>query len=198
MSFDQLLAGIAAAMHIIAFLVYNRQLLAGKNTPNISTWAIWAFLSLLNVASYQAMSGDWVKSLLPIISSLMCVATFLASLFKGRFVRIDRYDLAALALGFLAALAWWQFKSAAFANLIAQACIAIGFVPTFRSVWESPKNEKPSAWFLWSFAYVIGTAVVLMRWNNQYQDIIYYVDCVILHFIVAIMALRKEGEFFEY
>ena len=183
----------ASLMHIVAFLVYNKQTLCGKIRPNIMTWSIWAFVTLLNLASYKAMSGDWIKTILPIISSVMCIATFVISLFVGKFARVSKYDLIALALGIVTPLVWWHFKSATYANMILQASIAIGFVPTFRSVCELPQNEKPLAWFLWSLAYTIGIVVVLMRWNNQYQDIVYYADCIALHFIVALLALRKKG-----
>jgi len=190
---NEVLATVASLMHIVAFVVYNKQTISGKNTPNISTWAIWAFLSLFNVASYWTMSGDWVKSLLPTISSLMCIATFFISLGKGRFVKISKFDFTALCVGLVAVLVWWRYENATYANLIAQVCIFIGFVPTYKSVWQNPQNEKPLAWFLWTSAYIVGIVVVLLRWNNQYQDIVYYADCIVLHLIVALLALRKGG-----
>lgn len=188
---EELLAGFASLVHIVAFLVYNKQTLCGKIRPNITTWSIWAFVTLLNLASYKVMSGDWVKTLLPIISSVMCIATFVISLVTGKFARASKYDLIALSLGIVTPLVWWHFKSATYANMLLQVSIAIGFVPTFRSVWELPQNEKPLAWFLWSFAYSVGIVVVLLRWNNQYQDIVYYADCIVLHFVVALLTFRK-------
>jgi len=190
---NEVLATIASLMHIVAFIVYNMQTVSGKNTPSISTWAIWAFLSLFNVASYWDMSGDWVKSLLPTIGSLMCIATFFISLCKGKFVKISKSDFAALCVGLVAVLVWWRYENATYANLVAQVCIFIGFMPTYKSVWQNPRNEKPLAWFLWTSAYIVGIVVVLLRWNNQYQDIVYYADCIVLHLIVALLALRKGG-----
>jgi hypothetical protein len=194
MHINEMLAILASMMHIIAFIIYNKQLLSNNNEPNIVTWAIWAFESLFNVASYFVMSGDWIKTLLPTISSLFCIEIFFVALFKGKFGRIGKFDIAALFTGIFAALVWWQFKSATFANLIAQACVAIGFVPTFKSVWKSPKTEKPVVWFVWSFAYIVGLAVVLTRWQSQYQDLVLYVCGIIFHAAVGILALREKED----
>ena len=191
---DEVLAIVASLLHIVAFIIYNKQLLSNNNKPNIVTWAIWAFESLFNVASYFVMSGDWVKALLPAISSLFCIEIFIVALFKGRFGRIGKFDVTALIAGIFAAVVWWEFKSATFANLIAQACVAIGFIPTFKSIWISPETEKPVAWFIWSLAYVVGLAVVLARWQDQYQDLVLYICGIIFHLAVAVLALRKKGD----
>ncbi len=191
---DELLAILASLLNIVGFVVYNKQVFTGKNTPNITSWGIWAFVTVLNFLSYKTMSDDWVKSIFPTISSLMCIATFLVVFVMGKFDRVSKYDVIAMMLGVVAGLVWWWFESATYANLLLQLAIAIGFVPTFRSVWASPKSEKPLPWFIWSVGFAVGVIVVLMRWNNQYQDVVYYADCVVLHLAVALMALRKTKE----
>ena len=191
---DELLAVLASLLNIVGFVVYNKQIFTGKNTPNITSWGIWAFVTVLNFLSYKTMSDDWVKSIFPTISSLMCILTFLVALATGKFVRVNRYDAIPLALGIMASLVWWWFESATYANLLLQLAIAIGFVPTFRSVWVSPKNEKPLAWFIWGIGFGFGGIVVLMRWNDQYQDVVYYADCFVLHLAVGVTALRKTKE----
>lgn len=189
---SETLAIIASLTHIVAFLVYNKQILGAKNAPNISTWAIWGLLSFFNVASYWTMSGDWAKSLLPMISSFLCVATFFVSLGRGHFATIGKYDLAALFIGVVAVAVWLWFKSATFANMLAQCCVFIGFLPTYRSVWENPKNEKALPWFIWTLAYVFGTMVVILRWQGQWQDVVYFANCIVLHLVVALLTFRKS------
>jgi hypothetical protein len=189
---SETIAMIAVLMHISAFLLYNKSTFQGKACPNIATWAIWAALSFLNFGSYFVMSGDWVKSILPAVSSLLCIATFFVVVFTGKFSRIGKYDLVALALGLIAALTWWWFRSATYANLLLQISIGIGFVPTCRSVWRSPETEVPLPWIMWATAYSIGTSMVLLRWHGQWQDLAYYVGCVVMHFIVWMLALRQS------
>ncbi len=137
------------------------------------------------------MSGDWIKTLLPAISSLMCILTFLVVLCKGELRKISIFDFVAVCAGVVAAFMWWH-KSATHGNMWAQVCVFIGFVPTYLGVWKNPKNEKPLPWFIWSLAYAVGTVVVLLRLNNQYFDIVYYANCVVLHLLVVPLALRKD------
>jgi len=185
------IAMIAALIHIAAFLLYNKSIFQGKALPNIATWAIWAALSFLNFGSYLDMSGDWVKSILPAVSSLLCVATFFVAVLGGEFSRIGKYDLLALVFGLIAALTWWWFRSATYANLLLQISIGIGFVPTCRSVWRLPETEVPLPWLMWATAYSIGTSVVLSRWRGQWQDLAYYVGCMAMHFVVWMLAIQQ-------
>lgn len=187
---SEILVGVATLTHIVAFVMYNRQLLKGKSKPNIISWLIWAFITILNFTSYNVMSGDWLKSLLPTVSSMLCVLTFVLTFFTGRFARVSWADMLALALGLFAAGLWHLLNSATYANLILQASIAIGFLPTFRSVWERPNNEPPIPWFVWCAAFSLGLIVVLLRWQGQYQDLVYYLNCLVLHLAIAVLSLR--------
>jgi hypothetical protein len=184
------LAAFASVVHIAAYGIYSRQILAGAVRPNAASWAVWSFVTVLNFTSYRSMSGDWVKALLPTAGGLACILTFVVALFAGTARRLDSFDKTALALGLVASLAWWQFDSATYANLILQLCIAIGFVPTYRGLWDNPRNELPLCWRMWTLAYLLTIAVVILRWNGQYQDLAYPILSFLLHGGVAIMAGR--------
>lgn len=190
---SEMVATVATLMHIAAFLWYNQKILQGKAHPNTATWAIWAAESSLNFGSYLVMSDDWVKSLLPAASSLLCIATFGVAIRVGKFSHIDHCDLAALGIGLIAVLAWWWFRSAAYANLIMQASIGVGFWPTYRSVWKKPANETPFPWLLWGAAYTVGTVMVVQRWRGQWLDLTFYVVSVFLHLGIGILALRSDS-----
>src|SRR4051812_7178219 len=63
--------GIAAGvLQLVAFALYNKQILQGTSTPNTATWTLWAFLAVLNASSYAAMTADLAKYFLPITSAL--------------------------------------------------------------------------------------------------------------------------------
>jgi hypothetical protein len=186
-----LLGASAGFLHVLAFALYNRQMLHGTSQPNSATWTLWAFLTVLNASSYAVMSGDLVKSILPIASSLACILTFLFSLYKGKLSKLDLWDGLALGIGVVSGLVWWYYKSATYANLILQASVAISFVPTYRGVWKNPKKEKALPWYIWSFAYVLSIVVIAMRWKGQYQDLVYPVNCLILHAVVGVLTKRR-------
>lgn len=183
----------AGLMHVVAFALYNKQMLRGTSIPNAATWTLWTFLTVLNVSSYAVMSGDLVKSILPAASSIACIGTFLFSLYKGKLSRMDKWDGFALAIGLVLGFVWWWYHSAICANLILQLSVAISFVPTYRGVWKNPATEKAFPWYLWSFAYVLSIIVVVLRWQGQYVDLVYPVNCLILHAVVGLLTTRKTA-----
>lgn len=186
---DQLLATVALLCHIVAFGIYNWQLLLGQSAPNAASWGIWAFITVLNFTSYKAMSKDWVKSLLPTLSSLLCILTFVLAAFHGRLASLDVYDKGALVLSLAASLVWWMTKSPAKAQVLLQLCVALGFIPTYLSVWNTPGNERALSWLLWTVAFVVQIFVVKLRWRGQKMDLLYPVNGAILHFVVAVLVL---------
>jgi len=186
-----MLSIIAGLLHVLAFAIYNKQMIQGTSQPNSATWTLWTFLTVLNVSSYSVMSGDWIKSILPLASSIACILTFLFSLYKGKLSKIDPWDSVALSIGIVSGFVWWYFKSATYANLILQASVAVSFVPTYRGVWKNPLKERALPWYIWSFAYVLSIIVIIMRWKGQYQDLVYPINCLILHVVVGALTKRK-------
>jgi len=186
----KLLGITAGLLHIIAFVIYNRQMLEGTSKPNSATWTLWVFLTVLNATSYSDMSGDWVKNFLPIVSSAAVFVTFLVALFLGKFSKLDSYDLAALVVGCVSGFAWWYYQSAAYANLILQLSILISFIPTYKGVWRDSKKEKSLPWFIWTSAYVLSLIVIYMRWEGQWEELAYPVNCFFLHVGVGFLAGR--------
>ena len=166
-------------------------MIRGTSQPNSATWTLWAFITVLNLVSYAVMSGDWVKSILPFASSLACILTFLFALYKGKLSKIDLWDGIALFIGIASIIVWWYLKSATYANLILQASIAVSFVPTYRGVWLNPLKERSFPWYIWSFAYSLNIIVIVLRWRDQYQDLVYPINCLILHALVGVLTKRK-------
>lgn len=188
---DIALGILAGLMHIIAFVIYNKQMIQGTSSPNVATWTAWSFLTFLNLGSYLVMSGDFIKSLLPLASSLATLFTFIFAIAKGKFSRIDKWDGISLVIGLFAGFVWWYYSSAMYANFILQASIVVSFIPTYRGLWINPRNETPLPWVIWAGAYILSLVVVFLRWNNQLQDIAYPVVCFVLHIVVAILSKRK-------
>ncbi len=194
MNFVIVLSFLGGFLHLIAFVIYIKQMLKGTSQPNTATWTLWAFLIVLNLSSYAVMSGDWVKAILPAAGAFASVSTFLFSLYKGKLSKLDRWDTLALGIGIVSGLAWWYFKSATYANLILQISILISFVPTYRGVLEDPRKERALPWYLWSTAYLVGMIVILLRWQNQYVDLIYPFLCFLLHAPIGLLTCREKRE----
>lgn len=192
--FSALLAIVACVVQVIAFAVYNRSILAKDAHPNVASWGIWAFITVLNFKSYQEMSQDWMKSALSTISSLLCIITFIVLvLMKREWKRIDAFDVAAFCLGIVACIWWWYSNSPVYGYVILQASIIIGYVPTVRNVWRKPEDENPLPWFIWTVAFCINAVVVLLRWQ-QVLEFLYPVQCILGHMLIGVLSLRHRNE----
>lgn len=181
---------LAGLLHVLAFVIYKKQISDGTSSPNTATWTLWVFLTLLNCASYFSISMDWVKSILPILSSLACIVTFCSALSNGKFSALEKYDSIALVFGIISALVWYIFQSASWANVILQLGVVVSFIPTYRGLIKDPFKEKSLPWFVWSSAYVLSLIVIILRWQ-QWQEVVYPIGGFILHFGVGLLAKSK-------
>ena len=186
---DKLLAAVTLLCSIVAFVIYDWQMLLGQSSPNAASWGIWAFITVLNFTSYKVMSGDWVKSLLPALNSMLCILTFVIAASRGRLAALNTYDDIVFVLGIAASIVWWRTKSATKAQLLLQLCLAIGFIPTYVSVWGNPGNERLLGWAIWSVMFALQILVVRLRWRGRKMDLLYPVNGTILHSAVVLLAL---------
>lgn len=182
-------------MHIIAFWAYHRQMLKGFCFPQLGTWGLWVFISTTNCISYIIMSGDIIKGILPIASTIACIWVFIKAVSKNVFVKFDLWDKAVFWTGIIALGFWWHYRSATYGNLLLQISIAVSFIPTYRGIIQNPKTEKRVLpWFVWSFAYLLNLIVIFFRWRGQYQDLVYPINCLVLHFAVGVLVIIKNTE----
>ncbi len=188
MNLSIVLAILSGVGHTTAYIDYNRKILKGNTTPNGATWAIWSTLALVSSFSYISATGDIWKAIIPITNILLCIGTFAMALCLGKFQKLDVADWVALCLGIFAVVVW-KFSTATYANVIVQVAIIIGFVPTWKSVWRDPSCEQQRPWWIWSATYCVALAVVFLRWRNQWIDLIYPANCILLHASVAVIKM---------
>lgn len=187
---SELLSVFAALLLLVAYAIYFRKTSRGDAQPNAASWSLWVFLVALNTVSYGLMTGDSVKAYLSFAGSIAAIAVFVNALVRGRFKRLNKWDIAALTIGFIASFMWWWFRSALYGNLILQLALFISFIPTVSSVLEDPRREPPLPWFLWGVAFAVVFIVVLLRWRGQPQDLVNPIYGIVCHTLVGILALR--------
>lgn len=176
--------------NITAYTIYNAGTWMGTNHPNVLSWGLWSFIMILSSSSYYIMSGDRVKSILPILGCILCIITFLAALVHGTTYTFGIYDVAVLLIG-IAACGFWLFtKSVTLTHFIVLGAVIIGYIPTWRAVWANPGDEATASWFLWATAYFLQGVVVRMRWKGKWEDAVYPIAGTILHLGVALLSLR--------
>jgi hypothetical protein len=177
---------------LLAYGTYNRDIFLGVSKPNAVSWGLWTIITLLNTASYFIMTGDVFKNLLSFSASIACFITFIFVIREKNYSALLMVDYSTLSIGVIAVFSWWWFRSVVSANLILQLANIIAFIPTYRSVWNNPKNEKPLPWFLFGIAYLFLNITVFLRWNNNHTDLVFPVIALILHASLAVLIIFRS------
>lgn len=186
------LAVSATVIFVIAFLIYNKDLLAGKTKPSIVSWALFTFITLINSSSYYVMTnGDLRKCSVAFTDFTICFVTLVAVIFKGRMPKLDAFDKGAFAIGLCSVGIWAAFQSATYANVILQVANVIAFSPTYKSVYKNPEHEPALPWLLWTGAFTLNITVVIMRWAGHPEDLVSPITGLCLHCGVGLLALRS-------
>lgn len=190
----RLLAAIGGILMLVAYFIYNSQILFGNAKPSIAAWLVFGFLVILNTSTYLKMSGDWTMSVLPILGALANIITTIIVVVKGgELGSLSSTDRIILVIGVLAGLVWWWFKNAGYANVIVMAAVVVGFIPIYTGFYYGTIRENPLAWSVWTASYAVGTWVVFRRWKEKPEkknrlELVYPVVSGILHFSVGVIA----------
>ena len=88
-----------------------------------------------------------------------------------------------------------QYEQAAYANLLVQLAVAIGFIGTWRAVWKNPSKENSLPWWIWTVSYGIAVVVVLLRWKGSWLELAYPINMGLLHASVPVLATVRKNFF---
>lgn len=159
--------------------------------PNMATWILFSFLSVLNLTSYLVITQDIIKSLLPLVSTIATLSVLVVAVAKGKFSKLNTWDTLALIIGGISGLAWLIFKSAGVANLILQISIIISFIPTYRGIIKGSNVERIFPWLVWTASYVLMAVVVVFK-NGQGIEYVYPLVVGSLHLGVGVLCVIKK------
>ena len=170
-------------------MLYNRNILMGLSGPNVSSWAVWSFITVLGFTSYRELTNSWLKSLLPTVNSLLCIITTIVVIKSGSFRTIGAVDLICLGIGIFAGLCWWKYRSAGIANILVNAAVSVGFIPTLIGVTRNPSGEPWVCWSLWTAAFIIQFLTVKLSGKKKPIEFLYPISMAIFHGAVFVLAL---------
>jgi hypothetical protein len=185
---------LAGTLSLIAFVAYSWKTLTGQNHPNISSWIVWSFLTILNFTSYKKLTGDWVKSILPTANAVMTLITLICAFITGAWRSLSGIDEVCLTIGMTAGILWWILQErkdiAGIVQILLQTAVVIGFIPTFIGTYHSPHSELLFSWLLWTLCFIAQVISVRYTWSGKYLEFLYPVLMIICHGIVFILAMR--------
>lgn len=188
---------VAATLHGVAYVMYMQQVSLGQSKPNPISWSIWAFLAVMNAASFTAMS-DLVSALQFLTGTVACIAVFFYALRIGKFKWPARgaKEWKIFGLALLAAVVWYFFRSAEGANMIVLLAFLISFKPTLDGVKEDPEMETARPWWIWTLAFVMTIANLIIR---DKPPIAFVMPGVLLlgHFIIGWLSREARKEAFR-
>jgi hypothetical protein len=180
---------LAGLLQVTGYVLYYVPLYKGTTRPNISGWALWSFGTLVGLLSYKGMTHDWAKIILPILCNLSCLFIFIYALRKGNYKPFDEREKRVGKIYFLAAVA--ALFTPTYGNLIQQFGTLVSFWPYIKSVRNGTAIEKPLPWFVWAAAYSTLLVVCLLKFNG-WQELVYPINCLVLHGTIGILALQKS------
>ncbi|HMP85084.1 MAG TPA: hypothetical protein PKE08_00240 [Candidatus Paceibacterota bacterium] len=190
MDFSILLSLLAGITQVIGYMFYWRGVRSGKIDPNAASWFIWAYGSLLNFATYNIMSGDMVKDILPFMCSVSCMVIFALMVYRNGIGRLDKIDYAIIASDIAVTFIWFLI-GATEANLTLQLTEFISFIPLIRGLLRGTDKEEILPWVIWTCAYAMMTFTVIMRWE-KWEDIVYPLMSLFLSLIIWIVIKVKN------
>jgi hypothetical protein len=135
---------VAAALSLLAALVYVRSMFKGEAKPNRVSWLMWAIAPFIATAAAISNGVGW--SVLPVFMSgfgpfLIFIASFAA---KKAFWKLTTFDYFCGAASVLALILWYFTKNPNVAIVLAIGSDAIASVPTLTKAARQPKTE--SSW----------------------------------------------------
>jgi hypothetical protein len=152
MGYREVLGLIAAAIALISYYQYFKDIFANKTKPHAFSWLVWSILTAIAFFGQLAGGagpGAWVN----LVSVILCFVVFIFGLIKGR-SNIVFIDWVCLVGAFIAILFWFVTKGPLFSIILVTITDALGFFPTYRKSFHKPHEETVISYFLSGLKYV--------------------------------------------
>lgn len=181
----------ASAIFLIAFVMYNKGVLAGKNTPAFAAWGLFSVITAVNCVTYLAWTESWINIAVLFTDFIVCVGTAIIILIRLRWrVKVDWQD-GTIALISIIAIVLWKVLGAETGNWFNQVAYTTAFFPNYRNVWRNPQDEPTKPWLLWTIAFVLNIIALALKQNTQPMDYVSPVICLVYHALMTVLSLRK-------
>lgn len=177
----------AGVVQLFGYWLYVRTM---SDKVNAASWIIWTLGAFVDLASYIAITGDWVVNILPAACAFACVLTCLYMVAKRKFGGLDLEGWTFLIVDGGITFLWYTEKlSAVVANVAYQGSTVASFYPLIKGQLNGKDDKEHwSPWFIWTIAYGLLTASVVLRLKGI-EELFYPVSHVVLHLIVFMVAL---------
>jgi hypothetical protein len=191
---NTLLLLLACAIFMIAFVDYNKGVLAGDVTPVFPPWAIFSVVTSVNVATNLGLlaKGNGLDVALFATDFIVCVGTMIFILIRLNWkVSLSRDDKGIILLSAIAIVLWIIFRSATVGVLLNQIAYSLAWIPLYKNVWKEPKNEPTRAWSVFAFAFMLNIVALEIQPTTKMMDYVTPVVCLFHHAAIAGLSCRR-------
>jgi hypothetical protein len=182
--------GIAAAiLGFVQYIPYIKDVLARKTRPHAFSWFVWGLPAGI-VFIAQFLNGGGAGSWTTGITTILCTAIFILSLFRGE-KEIALLDWISLILALLAIVLWIITKDALESVLLVTAADLLGMVPTIRKSVSRPYEETLSTYFTGGLKWLVSLPALTVISSIT---VIYPVAMLIANWLfVALLLMRRAA-----
>ncbi len=184
-----LYASMAAALMVVSYIPYFRDMVAGRTKPHTYTWLIWLITQGTAIAALLHGGGGGFAAAALIIAEALVFTVFVASFSYGT-KNITRFDTLVFLLALLSIFVWWQLDSPLYAVLLVTAIDVFGYIPTVRKCYGEPWSESLPAWSL----YNVSNFFTLLALNEYNMLTVPYITAMLFAnaSIVVICLMRRS------
>lgn len=205
------LAGSAALLHAMAYVLYLSGTLRRKVDPAPASWLMWAYGTALVVVIETDQGIDPLLVLLPVVCAACSIAVALVCYLRGASLwpsnGVDRgalgtdvvLTLVYVAIAGGASLGLFAERGAGAAKAVLLGILGVStvvsFIPTLRAVRRDPSREDNLAWIMWTIAYTMLLLVTFVGEGVRLSAIQFWVYpgvCAVLSGLVVWSAVGSS------
>lgn len=169
------LFGTAALFTAAAYVTYFRWTRSAAIRPNPWSWVIWGVTSVVEAATYDAISHDRWQGAVFYVSCACCFALALAVLGSGSVQRPTPIEWSCLVTAATGLVIWLFIGEPWWGHVTAVIALPVPFVPAVSEAWREPEHERKAPWLCWSLADAAALALVLDRYEGDARELPYVV-----------------------
>jgi glucan phosphoethanolaminetransferase (alkaline phosphatase superfamily) len=188
----QLLVIIAIVSTVAAYWVYRNEISKeGDMSPNRWSWLIWGFTTIIEAATFYAVSKSMTQSIVLFVSTFACIVVALSVWNRQQWKRPTWTEIASVVMSIGAIGIWLLFKQDWWAHVLVIIAVPVSFLPTWATLRTGESKEVVMPWLLWTIGDALTLIVILITLDDP-KEIPYMVVETICHASVLLVALKQR------
>lgn len=185
-----MLAELAGALALAAFVPYLVGILKGQIQPKLSSWFVFATMDVLTLVGVLNMDPR-PAIFVPLGFTIGAVSVFLLALTKNRDRSLSRLDKISLSFAAVGLALFVVTGDGLFGVLAGLAAMLVGAIPTIMQLWREPEKEGFWAWVLFGLS-----AIANLFASENHTDFQTFVFPLVIAMInIPVMMLVFRGRF---